>query len=99
MLSLNRLNAYSLKKGCYPGQEIVARTHYLGQAKRGLVRIAGDGMHAGAEVRAGDRLLGTVVSCVDTEALAVLSTERPDAGWECGGQPCSELILLDGLSR
>jgi folate-binding protein YgfZ len=37
MLSLDRLAAFSLGKGCYPGQEIVARTHYLGQSKRGLV--------------------------------------------------------------
>lgn len=104
MLSLDRLAAYSLKKGCYPGQEIVARTHYLGQAKRGLVRITGDGLRVGAEIRADDRLLGTIVSCADVncaeaEALAVLSAERPDAGWECGGAPCRELLLLDGLAR
>jgi tRNA-modifying protein YgfZ len=30
-LSLDRLQAYSVKKGCYPGQEIVARTHFLGK--------------------------------------------------------------------
>src|SRR5690606_33602869 len=41
-LSLERLRAYSVHKGCYPGQEIVARTHFLGQAKRGLVRRGGD---------------------------------------------------------
>ncbi|MCZ8318366.1 MAG: YgfZ/GcvT domain-containing protein [Lysobacteraceae bacterium] len=34
MLSLDRLKAFSVRKGCYPGQEIVARTHFLGQAKR-----------------------------------------------------------------
>src|SRR5690606_29091774 len=34
-LSLDRLRAYSVRKGCYPGQEIVARTHFLGKAKRG----------------------------------------------------------------
>lgn len=34
MLGLGRLQAFSLSKGCYPGQEIVARTHYLGQQKR-----------------------------------------------------------------
>ena len=99
MLSLDRLNAYSLKKGCYPGQEIVARTHYLGQAKRGLVRNAGNGLQVGAEIRADNRLLGTIVSCVAAEALAVLSAERPDTGWECGGAPCRELPLLDGLAR
>jgi folate-binding protein YgfZ len=99
MLSLDRINAYSLKKGCYPGQEIVARTHYLGQPKRGLVRIAGDGLQVGAEIRADTRVLGTIVSCVDAEALAVLSAERPDAGWDCAGAPCRELPLLDGLAR
>src|SRR5690606_20885970 len=36
-LSLDRLDAYSDKKGCYPGQEIVARPHLRGKAKRGLV--------------------------------------------------------------
>jgi tRNA-modifying protein YgfZ len=36
MLSLERLRAFSVKKGCYPGQEIVARTHFLGQSKRFL---------------------------------------------------------------
>lgn len=35
-LGLIRLNAVSFKKGCYLGQEIVARTQYLGQAKGGL---------------------------------------------------------------
>ncbi len=39
MLSLERLQAFTLKKGCYPGQEILARTHYLGRSKRRLVRI------------------------------------------------------------
>jgi len=99
MLSLDRLNAYSLKKGCYPGQEIVARTHYLGQAKRGLVRLAGAGFQNGADVRADGRVLGTIVSYVDAEALAVLSAERPDSGWECGGARCQELPLLQGLAR
>ena len=42
MLRLDRLNAYSVKKGCYPGQEIVARTHFLGQAKRQLTRLGFD---------------------------------------------------------
>ncbi|HRQ63954.1 MAG TPA: folate-binding protein [Xanthomonadaceae bacterium] len=34
MLGLERISAFSVRKGCYPGQEIVARTHYLGAAKR-----------------------------------------------------------------
>ncbi len=34
MLNLDILNGISFKKGCYTGQEIVARTHYLGNVKR-----------------------------------------------------------------
>ena len=33
-LGLGRLAAFSTRKGCYPGQEIVARTHFLGRNKR-----------------------------------------------------------------
>jgi len=36
MLNLDQLGAISFTKGCYTGQEIVARTHYLGKAKRSL---------------------------------------------------------------
>ena len=34
MLGLERLNAVSFKKGCFPGQEVVARVKYLGKLKR-----------------------------------------------------------------
>jgi folate-binding protein YgfZ len=36
MLNLDKLGGVSLTKGCYTGQEVVARTHYLGQVKREL---------------------------------------------------------------
>ena len=39
MLSLDLLGGVSFTKGCYPGQEIVARTHYLGEAKKSLFNI------------------------------------------------------------
>lgn len=34
MLGFDAIGAVNYKKGCYPGQEIVARTHYLGKIKR-----------------------------------------------------------------
>lgn len=37
MLNVDQLGGVSFNKGCYTGQEIVARTHYLGKAKRELV--------------------------------------------------------------
>ena len=39
MLNLERLDAVSFTKGCYPGQEIVARTQNLGEVKRRLARF------------------------------------------------------------
>jgi folate-binding protein YgfZ len=36
MLNLDQLGGISYNKGCYTGQEIVARTHYLGKTKRAL---------------------------------------------------------------
>jgi len=84
MLSLERLAAFSVKKGCYPGQEIVARTHFLGQAKRGLVRLqTALALTAGDAVTADGRVLGEVVCAEHAEqgwqALAVLPSERPEA--------------------
>lgn len=99
MLSLDRLHAFSLKKGCYPGQEIVARTHFLGQAKRELVRVAGSNLAAGADVLADGSTLGSVVAATHDEALAVLAVERPPSGWTCAGTPCHQRPLLDGLAR
>ena len=40
MLNLDWLGGIGLEKGCYTGQEIVARTHYLGQLKRRLFRFS-----------------------------------------------------------
>ena len=34
MINLELIGGVSFQKGCYPGQEIVARTQYLGKLKR-----------------------------------------------------------------
>ncbi|HLF29812.1 MAG TPA: hypothetical protein VI566_02155 [Xanthomonadales bacterium] len=54
MLGLERIGAVSFSKGCYPGQEIVARTRYLGLLKRKPVLLEIDGsvpVTAGAPCR------------------------------------------------
>ncbi len=106
MLSLERLGAFSLKKGCYPGQEIVARTHYLGQAKRTLQRLAGTGTLAESTPVLGDggRELGRLVCVADAgdgrvEALAVLPAELPAEETLVASTPLSRLPLLGGLAR
>ncbi len=38
MVNLEALDGISYKKGCYPGQEVVARMHYLGKLKRRMYR-------------------------------------------------------------
>ncbi|MDR6840498.1 YgfZ/GcvT domain-containing protein [Pseudoxanthomonas sacheonensis] len=102
-LSLERLQAFSVKKGCYPGQEIVARTHFLGKAKRGLVLFEGDApLPVGAEVSDGERTIGTLVSVADGQtplALAVLPLDRPSAPLQAGDIALREIPLRDGLQR
>jgi folate-binding protein YgfZ len=105
MLSLERLSAFSLKKGCYPGQEIVARTHYLGQAKRGLAGLHADAPLAeGASVRDGlARELGTLVSVVNLPdgalALAVLPADLADDAVLESGPRLARTPLRPGLAR
>ncbi len=100
-LSLQRLRAFSVKKGCYPGQEIVARTHFLGQVKRGLAMFEADApIPAGAEVRDGERTLGGIVSTAGNIALAVLPLERDaNAALYSDGIAVHEQPLLGGLAR
>ena len=56
MLNLDKLEGISFAKGCYPGQEIVARLHYLGSLKRRLFAGYSEGpvVARGAPVHAAD---------------------------------------------
>jgi folate-binding protein YgfZ len=99
-LSLDRLRAYSVKKGCYPGQEIVARTHFLGQVKRGLALFNADGPVAeGASVDADGRGIGTVACVQGTLALAVVALDAPAEGVSVDGIGMARMPLLGGLAR
>lgn len=42
MVNFDKIGGVSFHKGCYPGQEIVARTQYLGKVKRHLYRVHAD---------------------------------------------------------
>ncbi len=59
MVNFDFIGAVSFDKGCYPGQEIVARTHYLGKPKQRMVRAqisSPDVADASDVPRAGDKL-------------------------------------------
>ena len=65
MLDLDRLGALSFEKGCFPGQEVIARTRYLGRLKRRLHpgRLpAGERPMPGDPVRSEGRSAGTIVA-------------------------------------
>ncbi|UKE45896.1 CAF17-like 4Fe-4S cluster assembly/insertion protein YgfZ [Xanthomonas cerealis] len=100
-LALDRLHAFSVKKGCYPGQEIVARTHFLGKAKRALQLLEVDGVaEVGAQVLRDGQPLGSVVSVAGALALAVLPLEEvPPTGLSIGTHPAHFQPLRDGLAR
>ena len=65
MANLDRLGGISFDKGCYTGQEIVARLHYLGQLKRRMFLCNGTGAapEAGASIHltGQDQAVGEVV--------------------------------------
>ena len=76
--------AVSLTKGCFPGQEPIARLHYRGHANRGLrvLELDGEEPPYDAEVKLGERVVGRVTStarapdgCV--RALAYVRSEVP----------------------
>jgi tRNA-modifying protein YgfZ len=62
--------AVSFTKGCYVGQETVARLYYRGKPNRHLrgLRLARPAS-AGAEIRLGERVVGTLGSSVESPAL------------------------------
>lgn len=99
-IGLDRLAAYSVKKGCYPGQEIVARTHFLGKAKRVAQLVAVPaGTAAGAELRNGEQSAGSIASVAGTLALAVLPIENQGLALRLGEADVPLQPLLEGLAR
>lgn len=77
MLNLDLLNAISFDKGCYTGQEIVARTHYRGASKRRSYRFRTSGAaHPGDKVSDGQRDIGEVVNAIGHDLLAVVPTDK-----------------------
>lgn len=85
---LAAVNGISFTKGCYTGQEIVARMQYRGKLKRHMYRLASDGpLEPGCPLyRMGsEQSVGEVVSCAASasgyELLAVITSSalEPDA--------------------
>ena len=85
MLNLDLLDAISLDKGCYTGQEIVARTHYKGATKRRTLRFrSATPLQVGDKVELDDRKVGEVLNVAGDELLAVIATDNADQAHTVG---------------
>lgn len=77
MLNLDLLGAVSVDKGCYPGQEIVARTHFRGKTKRRCLRFeSAEPVSPGDKVSDGERDVGEVVNAIGKDLLAVVPIDK-----------------------
>lgn len=98
MFNWEALGGVSFKKGCYTGQEVVARAHFRGQVKKRLARarLDRDEMPAldSSVTDANDKSVGNVVAAAkNTEGtvdlLAVMSTKAIEA---------NEALALEGAA-
>jgi tRNA-modifying protein YgfZ len=101
MLNLDVLGAIALDKGCYTGQEVIARAHYRGRVKRRLQRFVSETAAQLARAQAGALADGRSFKVVDAVqlpdgrceflAVAPFLNERP-----AGGAPSvpAESVLL-----
>ena len=84
MVNYERFGAVDFQKGCYPGQEIVARAQYRGQVKRRMVRVRTPvALRAGQDLYSDDlpgQASGTVVNAAGDEALAVTQISTLEKG-------------------
>jgi tRNA-modifying protein YgfZ len=98
--------AVHLDKGCYRGQETVARVHTLGRPPRRLTLLHLDGSEnrlpaAGAELKQGDKVVGFVGSSARHHelgpiALAMVKRNVPlDAQLDADGLPAAQEVLVD----
>ena len=95
-INLQADGGVSFSKGCYPGQEIVARTKYLGEVKRRLFRLKLSAQVDSPKpiVNKNDQTAGTLLSCAQMASgefigLGVIKTDHINAG---------ENLFLDDVS-
>lgn len=90
----DQLDGVDFHKGCFVGQEVVARMQHRGTARKRIVPVEADGtLEAGAAVSADGTPLGTLGSVAGTHGLAMLRLDRADKALsegktlEAGGVP------------
>ncbi|BAN69317.1 CAF17-like 4Fe-4S cluster assembly/insertion protein YgfZ [endosymbiont of unidentified scaly snail isolate Monju] len=79
MTNLHAIEGVSFTKGCYTGQEIVARMHYLGKLKRRMYRVRIDSTH---QPEPGEALFSPHSGSGQGAGRIVSSAPSPDGGYE-----------------
>ena len=94
--NLDQLGGVSFTKGCYVGQEVVSRMEHRGTARSRIlpVEISGPAPAKGTEIRAGEKLIGSMLSSSGTRGLALLRLDRLA---EATGPLLTEGVSLDVL--
>lgn len=93
-----RLNGVDFKKGCFVGQEVVARMKHKAELKKGLFHLAFDGPTpaAGSEVLAGEKTAGSIGSAREGRGLALLRLDRAAAVSSVGEARVTEARRVEG---
>lgn len=108
MLNWEALGGISFKKGCYTGQEVVARAHFRGQVKKRLVRAQLDGGALPAKGTAvedgngkshGEVFAAELDAYGQAEILAVMTTRDIDGPLTVDGQRFKTLKLPYAIER
>jgi folate-binding protein YgfZ len=91
---LDQLGGVDFAKGCFVGQEVVARMEHRGTARKRIVPVTGEGaLTQGAEIRGGGPAIGTLGSVAGSTALATIRLDRAEKAYqegkalEAGGVP------------
>lgn len=103
MLNLHLIDGINFKKGCFPGQEVVARLKYLGKNKRQMYRIAIESIQlptVGSKIQdAQGEEVGEILNAVlspsgdHIEALAVLKIAASEQALNLAGSKVRLLPL------
>lgn len=101
MLNLDCLGAVSFTKGCYTGQEVVARTQHLGKSKRRLMHYQTEEPLAGTgdKLRHEDREVGEVLNAAGEHLLAVVPLELRGLTLSLVGRPAIPVNLPYALPK
>ena len=104
MVNYIAIGGVDFKKGCYPGQEVVARLNYLGKTKRRMYRLLldtgqlpaiGDAISNDSDKEAGKILNAAINPDGKVEALAIMKISEADTALHLSDKTDTNISLLE----